>query len=221
MIRGLFFGRRISSFPHLEGINPAVKAFITSEVLFWSAWNVIIPIFAVFVVAEIDGAEVEHAAYAFTTYLLTRMIVELIISGRINHLSNAQRAIIDMVGMLIISLAYLGLALNPTLLAVFIFYLFCGIGIGIAAPAKHSLFSRSLEPGTESSVWGIYDVAILLGMAIATSVGGIIASTLGFQSLLLIACVVNIFGVLPYLAFIRHWRKNHMTMHGVRRYPTQ
>lgn len=215
MIRGLFFGRRITNNPALVGLNPAVRAFITSEVLFWSAWNTIIPIFSVLVVREIPGISVEHAAYAFTSYLLSRMVIELLVSLRINHFSNAQRAILDMIGMFIISLAYLGLVISPQFGSVYAFFLTAGVGMGIAAPAKNSLFSRSLEPGTESAVWGIYDVVILLGMAVATSVGGLIASNWGLQSLLLIACAVNILGVLPYLFFIRHWRKNRRTMKGV------
>lgn len=215
MIRGLFFGRRISSSPSLSGMNPAIRAFIVSEVLFWSAWNIIIPIFAVFVVAEIPGATVAQAAYGFTTYLLVRMVVELWVSHKINHLSNAQRSILDMIGMFIISLAYLGLVMHPTLNAIFGFYILCGIGMGIAAPAKNSLFSRSMEPGTESAVWGIYDVAILSGMAVATALGGYIAGEYGFKVILLAACVVNILGVIPYFFFIRHWRKNRRTMNGV------
>lgn len=206
MIRGLFFGRNISNKPAIVGLNPAVQAFITSEVIFWSAWNTVIPIFSVLVVKEIEGVTVEHAAYAFTSYLLSRMVIELLVSHRINHFSNAQRAILDMFGMFVISLAYLGLVVSPQFNSVYAFFVMCGVGMGIAAPAKNSLFSRSMEPGTESAVWGIYDVVILLGMAIATSVGGFIASNWGFQNLLLIASALNIFGVLPYLFFIRNWR---------------
>ena len=217
MIRGLFFGKRISGSPALAGMNPAIRAFIVSEVLFWSAWNIIIPIFAVFVVAEIPGATIAQAAYGFTVYLLVRMVVELWVSHKINHLSNAQRAILDMVGMFIISLAYLGLVLHPTLNTIFGFYILCGIGMGIAAPAKNSLFSRSMEPGTESAMWGVYDVAILSGMAVATSVGGYVAEEFGFNVILLAASAVNILGVVPYLFSIRHWRKNRRTMQGVSR----
>lgn len=215
MIRGLFFGKRISNSPAMAGMNPAIKAFITSEVLFWSAWNIIIPIFAVFVVAEIPGATVAQAAYGFTAYLLVRMVVELWVSHKINHLSNAQRAILDMIGMFIISLAYLGLVLHPTLEAIFGFYIVCGFGMGVAAPAKNSLFSRSMEQGTESAMWGVYDVAILSGMAVATSLGGYMAEEYGFRVILLAACVVNILGVIPYFFFIQHWRKNRQTMHGL------
>ena len=66
----------------------------------------------------------------------------------------------------------------------------------------------------------MYDVVILMGMAISTSVGGFIAGQFGFQSLLLIACAVNIIGVLPYLFFIRNWRKNRLSLAGVARYPS-
>lgn len=188
------------------GMNDAVKAFISSEILLWSAWNFVIPIFSVLVVENIPGGTIQIAAFAFTSYLLSRMVFELIVSQNINHLSTAQRAIIDIAGMTIMSVAYIGLALYPTLPMVFGFYVAVGLGLGIAAPAKLSLFSSNLQKDSEARVWGIYDVSILMGMAVSTSLGGIIATTLGFQKLLLISAGVNIVGVTPYLFYIRSWR---------------
>lgn len=189
------------------GMNDAVKAFISSEVLLWSAWNFVIPIFSVLIVENIPGGSIQVAAYAFTSYLISRMIFELLASQRINHLSTAQRAIIDIAGMVVLSLAYLALAIQPTIQMLFIFYIAVGFGFGISSPAKLSLFSSNLQKDTEARVWGIYDVAILMGMAIATSVGGFIATQYGFQALLLLSAAVNIIGVTPYLFFIRNWRQ--------------
>ena len=206
MILGMQFGQRLHESTALAGLNPAVRAFVISEALFWSGWNFVAPIFSVFVIREIPHATVSQAAYAFTLYLSCRMLVELFISRKAGKLSNPQRAVVDIVGMVIVSMAYLAIAAKPTLNTVFVFYAVAGIGFGISSPVKYSLFSRSLEKETEASVWGLYDVVILLGMAVATTLGGLIADHFGFKQLFLLASVVNILGALPYLFFIRWWR---------------
>lgn len=187
-------------------MNDAVKAFIASEVLLWSAWNFVIPIVSVFVVDNMAGGSIQLASFAFTTYLISRMIFELYASRRISGLSTAQRAIIDIAGMIVLSVAYLALAIQPTIAMLFVFYITVGFGFGISSPAKLSLFSSNLERQTEARVWGVYDVAILSGMALATAVGGLIAGQFGFKTLFLLSAVVNIIGVVPYLFFIRLWR---------------
>ncbi len=191
------------------GMNDAIKAFIASEVLLWSAWNLVIPIVSIFVIENIPGGSIQIAAYAFTSYLVSRMVFELYVSRRISGLSTAQRAIIDIAGMAVLSIAYLSLAFQPTVMMLFLFYIAVGFGFGISSPAKLSLFSSNLERKTEARVWGVYDVSILSGMAVATSLGGIIAAEFGFKTLFLISAAVNIIGVTPYLIYIRNWRKKH------------
>jgi MFS family permease len=206
MITGIRFGQRLKESPALAGLNPAVRAFVISEALFWSGWNFVAPIFSIFVVKEIPGATVSQAAYAFTVYLICRMVMELVVSSRTGKLSNPQRAVIDVLGMAVVSIAYIAIALHATMSAVFVFYAIAGIGFGISSPVKYSLFSRSLEKETEAAVWGVYDVVTLMGMAVATSLGGIIADLFGFRLLFLLASAINILGTVPYLFFIRWWR---------------
>jgi MFS family permease len=207
MFLGIRFGHRFRESPALAGLNPAVRAFVISEALFWSGWNFVAPIFSIFVVKDIPGATVSQAAYAFTLYLVCRMLVELFVSRKAGALSNPQRAVIDVVGMVVVSLSYLCIALQANLLTVYVFYAVAGVGFGISSPVKYSLFSRSLEKETEASVWGLYDVVTLSGMALATSLGGFVADAYGFKSLFLLAATVNILGALPYLFFIRWWRQ--------------
>ncbi|MBI2622736.1 MAG: hypothetical protein HYW64_01440 [Candidatus Levybacteria bacterium] len=61
MLKEQFLGRNPSHFQ----INPVVKAFIVSETFLWSAWNFVTPIFAIFVVSNIEGGNVQIAASAF------------------------------------------------------------------------------------------------------------------------------------------------------------
>lgn len=199
MLKEQFLGRNPSHFQ----INPIVKAFIVSETFLWSAWNFVTPIFAIFVVNNIEGGNVQIAASAFSVYLIARVFSELL-SGRY-LLGKIERGkfILTIGGMLFLSLSYVGFAFSNTIFYLFFFYAMAGVGLGIASPAKNSLFSTHLDKNKEPSEWGIYDAITFTGMALATALGGFIAGQYGFSFLFLLASIVNLLGIFPYLLYIR------------------
>lgn len=183
-------------------LTPIVKAFIFSEVFFWSGWNFVIPIISVFVVERIPGASLQTAASAFTCYLLARVLVELYVGRRIVRATNGQRIVLDSFGIILLSLGYMIMAIRPSVEALFGFYLLAGIGFGVSSPSKLTLFSKNLARNQESVTWGLYDASTLIGMAIATSVGGFIANNYGFHTLFITAALINLIGIVPYGLFV-------------------
>lgn len=199
MLREQFIGRNPSHFQ----VNPIVKAFIISELFLWSAYNFVVPIFAIFVVNNIQGGNVQLAASAFSVYLIARVIVELVICRHLSKTNETDRFLITILGMALISLSYLGFAFSHSVVPLFIFYGIVGLGLGIASPAKNSLFSTHLDKNKEPTEWGIHDAVTFFGMAASAALGGFIASQYGFPLLFVLASIVNIIGIVPYLLYIR------------------
>ncbi len=75
--------------------------------------------------------------------------------------------------------------------------------MGIAAPAKNSLFSIHLDKKKEATEWGITDAVVFICMAPASVAGGFIANSYGFPNLFYLACVINILGIIPYTLWLR------------------
>lgn len=199
MLKEQFLGRNPSHFQ----INPVVKAFIISEAFLWSAWNFVTPIFAIFIVNEIQNGNVQIAASAFSVYLISRVIVELVSGRYLSKTKDTEKFLITILGMVLISLAYLGFAFSSTITSIFFFYAVAGTGLGIASPAKNSLFSTHLNRNREPTEWGIYDAITFISMALATTLGGFVANQYGFNFLFLLASIVNLLGIIPYLLYIR------------------
>lgn len=199
MLKEQFLGKNPSHFQ----INPIVKSFIISETFLWSAWNFVTPIFAIFVVSNIQGGDVQIAASAFSVYLIARVFSELLSGRYLLKKTDRDKFVITIIGILFISLSYVGFAFSRTILFLFIFYAIAGIGLGIASPAKNSLFSTHLDKNKEPSEWGIYDAVTFIGMALATALGGFIAGQYGFQFLFFLASIINLLGIFPYLLYIR------------------
>ncbi len=194
MLAEKFLGRYPSHFH----INPIVKAFIISESLIWSAWNLITPIAAIFVVTNVSGGSIQSAAFGYSIYLVSRVIFELLIGRSLNGASDKKKFTYIAVGLFIITISYLGFAFTSVLLLLYIFYFLQGLGISIATPAKNSLFSIHLDKNKEAAEWSITDAAILLSDALAIMVGGFIAANFGFKPLFIIASAINLLGIIPY-----------------------
>lgn len=198
MLIDRFLGRRPS---HFE-LNPVVKAYIVSESLLWSAWDFVLPIIAIFIAKNVAGGNIQTAASGYSVYLITRVAFELI-SGRILlHTSDKKKVLMSIFGISCLTIAYFGFAFTKTLGLVFLFYAVLGIGLGIASPAKNSLFAIHLDKNKESTEWSLNDAISFICMALATALGGFIAAGYGFQTLFLIAGVFNMLSILPYVLYV-------------------
>lgn len=199
MLKEQFLGRNPS---HFLKVNPIVKAYIVSESFIWSAWNFTTPIFAVFATQNIRHGSVEIAASSFSTYLITRVIFELL-SGKItSKYSDIKKMYVTIIGAGAISFAYLGFAFAVSIPELFLYYGLAGAGLGFMTPAKSSLFSVHLDKNKEASEWSIADATSFIAMAFATALGGFIAGTYGFKVLFLLASLVNLLAIPPYLIYM-------------------
>lgn len=198
MLKEKFLGRNPSHF----SINPIVKIYITSEAFLWSAWDFVMPIFGIFIVTNIPGATIQSAATGYSIYLINRVISE-IISGRLLRGSNDRKKfLMTIFGMICLSIAYIGFAFSKNIIAVFSFYALLGVGLGVASPAKNSLFSIHLDKNKEATEWSLADAVSFICMALATSLGGFVATQYGFSTLFLLASIINALGMIPYLVYL-------------------
>ena len=160
------------------------------------------PIFGIFIVTNIAGATIQSAAAGYSIYLINRVIFE-IISGRVlRGSSDRKKFTITILGMACLSIAYVGFSFSQNIIAVFSFYALLGLGLGIASPAKNSLFAIHLDKNKEATEWSLADAVSFICMALATALGGFIATQYGFSPLFLIAAIVNLLGMIPYILYL-------------------
>lgn len=199
MIKEIFIGKKPSDF-HM---NAVVKAFIISEIFLWSSWNAIIPIFAIFAATKIPGGNTEIAASSFSAYLIVRVIFELISGRYLSRSTDIRKFTISIAGIILISLGYLGFAMTKNVSSLFLFYGVIGTGLGIASPAKNSLFSSHLDKDKEVTEWSIYDGFVFMGMAMAATIGGFVANRYGFTFLFYLVAITNLLSIIPYILYAK------------------
>lgn len=182
-------------------MNPVVKAFIISEMFLWSSWNAITPIFAIFAATKIPGGNTEIAAASFSTYLIVRVIFELISGRYLSKSTDMQKFVMSILGIVLMSLGYVGFAMTKNVSSLFLFYGVIGMGLGIASPAKNCLFSSHLDKDKEVTEWSLYDGVVFMGMAMAATIGGFVANRYGFTFLFYLVAVTNLLSIIPYLLY--------------------
>ena len=147
MLTNPFLGKKPSQFQ----INPIVKAFIISDSFLWSGWNFITPIFAIFVTQGVTGGTMELAASAYSVHLIARVLVELVSGKLLQTSTDLKKYLTTILGISVLTISYLGFAQATNIVQVFLFYALAGVGLGIASPAKNSLFSSHLDKNKETS----------------------------------------------------------------------
>lgn len=203
MIREVFLGKAPSSFH----INPIVKAFIVSESFLWAAWNFVAPIFAIFATTNIAGGQIQIAASAYSVHLIVRVITELIIARIATKGSDRKLLMFTMLGISLMTIAYVGFAMSFTIMHLFIFYAVAGIGFGIASPPKGELFSEHLDKEKATVEWGLADATAFIAIALAAALGGFIAESYGFRLLFILSAIVNIVSLTPYALLVFYKKK--------------
>ncbi len=199
MLLERFLGRKPSHFQ----LNPFVRAYMVSEAMLWSAWDFVIPIFAVFIVKNISGGTIQTAAIGYSIYLITRVIFELISGRLLSQSTNKKKLMMAIFGMLCLSISYFGFAFSQNISTVFFLYSLLGVGLGLASPAKNSLFSIHLDKNKEATEWSLADATVFISMALATALGGFIAAFYGFPTLFMLSCIVTILATIPYFLILR------------------
>ncbi len=188
--------------PRHTHVNPIVKAYIYSETFLWSGWYLVIPITALFATTSIVGGNIQFAATGFSVYLVTRVVFELISGQYLAKTTDKKKLIVAAIGVVLTSLGLFSFALSNTIVGFFISYAIGGMGMGIGTPAKNALFSIHMDKNLETAEWSIADGVTLIGMAMATALGGFVAAAYGFQVLFIGAGAVTLLGVLPYLLML-------------------
>lgn len=201
MLSDVFLGKRPSHFQ----INPFVKAYIISELFLWSAWEFVMPIFALFVVSDIAQGNVQTAAFGYSIYLITRVLFELISGRYLYKTGDRKKLLIAIGGIFCLSIAYIGFSFSTSIIMLFSFYFVLGMGLGIASPAKNAIFSIHLDKNKESTEWGITDATSFTCMALATAFGGFFVHQFGFRPLFLLAAIINLLSIIPYALHL--WMK--------------
>lgn len=180
----------------LKLVNKIIKTLVLGDVLFFSAFGLIGPIFAVFVTGQIPGATVATAGFAATINLLIRAALQMPIARYIDkHKGEKDDFFLMVIGSLLVSLVPFIYLFIETIPQLYLAQALLGIGGAFANPGWYAIFTRHIDKTKEGTEWTLENVSVALAAAGAAALGGLIASKFGFQTLFLMVGILAFVGL--------------------------
>jgi len=169
-----------------RGVNKVMRAYIYWDLMVSSAWGLLGPVFAIFLLEKIaignvaEGAKI--AGFATLFYWMTKAIVQMPISSYLDK----NHGEIDDFWFYVVGTAITGLVPFGFLFAVLPWHIYVlqvihAIGMSMVIPASYAIFIRHVDKGKEAYESGLDSTLFGVGAGITGAIGGILAGYIGFS----------------------------------------
>lgn len=171
----------------LPQINRIVKFFILSDLMLWSGWGFIDPLFSIFVVEKISGSTLVSVGILATIYWLTKGVLQIPISLFLDKTDGERDDFYALIiGLLIGGGAAISLSMAQTINQVYAIQFIKAIGFALYIPSWSAIVSRHLDKDHTAFEWALSSSTVSFGIAIAGLLGSLIASSFGFRFLFIL-----------------------------------
>lgn len=176
-------------------MNPIIKLLIVADFFVFSGLGLINPIFAVFIKENLEGGSLAAAGIAATVFLVVKAIAQIPIA----RFTDRERANVRefwtlIAGQLIIAIIpflYLSIDSVRELYGVQALY---GLGAALAFPGFMAIFTKFADHEKAAFSWSLHSTVVLLSMAGAATIGGVVGETYGFRTLFLAVGILTSLG---------------------------
>ena len=187
-------------------LNKIIKYLIYSDLIFYTGWGLISPIFAIFLLQSIIGGNAFVVGMAAAVHLVVRSLLRIPFGIRADK---SQRVSYKFMlwGLLIAALVPLGYIISKNVWHIYILQAVLGASLAMSTAGWTCIFTRHMDKGKESTEWGVDAVAVGLGPGIAAAIGGVAVTYFSFSYVFIVVTLIGIIGVL-LLLFVK--KKNEI-----------
>jgi len=178
-------------------VNKIIRVLVLGDIMFFSAYGLIGPIFAIFVTGQIAGATIATAGFAATINLLVRALLQMPVARYIDRHKGEKDDFKFMVtGSTLISIVPFIYLFVTVPWHLYLAQIVLGIGGALANPGWYAIFTRHIDKGKEGTEWTLENVGVGLAAAGTAAIGGVLAQYFGFDNLFLIVGVLSLVGLI-------------------------
>ncbi len=184
-------------------VNRIIKYLIISDLVFWSSWGLITPIFAVFIIEKIEGGSVFIVGMAAAVYWIFRSFLRIPIGIFLDTCPGEKDDYLFLVvGLFIAALVPFGFVFASLPIHIYLLQAVYAVGMAMTSSGWAAIFTRHIDKGRESTEWGIDATSVGFGIGIFGAIGGWAVTRFGFNPVFI---VVGIFGLVgaSFLLFLR------------------
>jgi MFS family permease len=188
-------------------INRVIKYLILADFIFWSGWGLLSPIFAVFVIKNIEGGSLSVIGLASGIYWILKSLLRI----PIGIFLDSRRGEEDdfwflFFGLVLSSLVPFGYLMAKYPWHIYLLQSLQAFGMAMALSGWTAIFTRHIDQGKEATEWGLDATFVGLGIGISGIFGGMIAQIFGFKTIFVLVGISGLlaasllFGILKIIS---------------------
>jgi len=188
-------------------INRVIKYLILSDLIFWSGWGLLSPIFAVFVVKNIEGGSLAVVGLASGIYWILKSLLRVPIGIFLDSRKGEEDDFWFLFfGLILSSLVPFGYLMAKYPFHIYLLQILQAFGMAMALSGWTAIFTRHIDQGKEATEWGLDATFVGLGIGISGILGGMIAQIFGFKTVFVLVGILGLlaaillFGILKIIS---------------------
>jgi len=197
-----------------KSVNKVVRHIIYWDLLFNSAWGLLSPIFAVFLVEKITinaAKGVEVAGFAALIYWIFKSFLQIPIGVYLDKNHGEKDDFWFMTaGTILAGLVPFGFLFATLPEHIYLLQIVYAIAMSMLIPSSYAIFTRHIDKGKEAYEWSLDSTVLGFGVGITGALGGIIAGKFGFGTVFILTGLINLCSGF-FLITIRH----HMSSRNI------
>ncbi len=181
----------------LKGINKVVRTIIYWDFFFNSAWGLLSPVFAIFLVQGVamgnaaKGAEI--AGFSALVFWMVKSLLQIPIGAYLdkNH-GERDDFWFGVVGSFLSGLVPFGFIFATLPEHIYMLQIAHGVAMSMIIPSLYAIFTRHIDKGKEAYEWSVDSTVLGFGVGITGALGGLIAARFGFVSVFILVGILNL-----------------------------
>lgn len=174
-------------------MNKRFLLLILSDILILSSFGLIGPIFAIFIIDNLEGGTIVAAGLSTTIFLVVKSVAQLPLSKFfIDKEKHKTRALL--LGTFLIIVVPFIYFFAKSVYAIFVAQAIYGLGAALAYPAWFSLFTTYMDKRHKGFEYTLWSTGVGVGTAITAFSGAKIAQILGFKALFFVVGLIALMG---------------------------
>jgi MFS family permease len=200
--------RKQNAFRFNLRINKVIQYLIYSDLIILTGWGLVNPIFSVYVLEKIPGADISMAGIAATIFYVSKSVTQLPVARFIDkHKGESDDFYILLLGSVLGSICtFLFVFMNSIGILIALQVLF-GVSAALMYAPWNSIFTKHIDKNKEAMEWSFYDTTNDIGIALSAALGALIALEYGYEIIFVTAGISSVIGTLFILMLAKDLRK--------------
>lgn len=176
-------------------INRIVKYLILSDLVFYTGWGLISPIFAIFIVEKIVGGNAFVAGLSSAVYLILMSLLRIPFGMFLDSRPSEKDDYWFLtIGLFIAALTSFGFIFAKLPWHIYLLQIVRAVTMAMTLAAWPAIFTRHIDKGKESTEWGLDATSVGLGAGISGAIGGWAVIKFGFNLVFITVGFVGLIG---------------------------